>query len=103
MSKLPPTMRCGRPISPPRTGSSRFGAVRSRRRPRSTCSGAIDSAASRARAVALASADAGAAGIEFDAWRLVHRAAKTAGDYAAALAAHERMFELDESIRAPRR
>ncbi len=61
--------------------------------------GAIDSATSRARAVALASADAGAAGIEFDAWRLVHRAAKTAGDYAAALAAHERMFELDESIR----
>ena len=61
--------------------------------------GATDVAACRARTVALACADAGAAGAEFDAWRLVYRAAKSAGDYAAALGAHERMFELDDALR----
>jgi diguanylate cyclase (GGDEF)-like protein len=61
--------------------------------------GATDDARRRARAVAFGSAEAGASGTEFDAWRLVYRAAKAAGDFAAALAAHERMFELDEAIR----
>lgn len=62
--------------------------------------GAIERAASRARAVALACADEGAAGTELDAWRLVYRATKAAGDFAGALSAHERMFELDDAIRS---